>query len=503
MLTQSDVKSLTLSDFKHIFENYHHLFPTTPMTHQYASILWAMIDRTEGMFLHGIGTGKTLASLYTTEIWRCNRILVVSPTSVMKTWKDQIQEHTKYTYALLNGTGEQRRAKIKNDFSKFHIINYEGLKTVFGKKTPVTKRGKVTGSRFVPDINAICLTEYDALIFDECHRLANFDSLQTKISYRLGHHVQKILMLTGTPMAKDIRDFWSELMVLNDGETLGDDPFVFKHTYMKQFEMSARGNKFAQWYPKPDAIETIVEKISHVAIRYDTAECCDLPDLVEEKRHVDMSEEQKKATKAILGDLKAQLEMGHLDVKNVINKASKLAQVGSGMLIGDEGEVTYLKSNPKIDELISLIHNEIPGKCIIYHNFVAVGRMIEERFRKANIKFRSCRGETKNKEKQIDDFQHNDDVRALIAHPQSGGEGLNLQMAHVVVFLDQIYAGSTLREQCIGRVWRKGQELTCVIIDLMINDPVSHQESIDDRIHASAITKKDLAKSILDWIRDL
>ena len=215
-----------------------------------------------------------------------------------------------------------------------------------------------------------------------------------------------------------------------------------------------------------------------------------------------MSVEQKKLTLAIVANLKQDLKEFKLSTKDVINKASKLAQIASGFLIGEEGEIKYLKSSPKLDELIDLLLLEVQGKVIIFHNFVASGRMIEKRLKSKGIKFRSVRGETKNQPQQIDDFQHDPSIKALVSHPLSGGEGLNLQVANVVIFYDPIYAGATLRQQCIGRVYRKGQGKVCVIIDLQIQDPDSAVDSIDERILASALSKRDLAKSMLDWIRD-
>ena len=55
--------------------------------------------------------------------------------------------------------------------------------------------------------------------------------------------------------------------------------------------------------------------------------------------------------------------------------------------------------------------------------------------------------------------------KVLVAHPKSGGEGLNLQCANVVIFYGNGWEGPTVREQAIGRVWRMGQELPVLIMD--------------------------------------
>lgn len=497
-VTQAEVKSLTLDDLEYIFGDKY-AFQTTPRIHQYASILWALY-RGESMFLHGIGTGKTLTAIYTSQVWDVDRVLVVCPTTVMKTWYDQIEEHTSYTYALLQGEGRTRKMIVENDFSKFHIINYEGLRTVWGRKIDAVERGK-KGSKYVPDHDAINRSPYDCIIWDEFHRLKSWGALQTQISYALARYTNKRIMLSGTPLAKSIQDFWSELMILDDGKTLGDDQFVFLHTYMQRIEMESRGRKFYEWFPKKDATQKIIAKVAQVAIRYDVSECADLPDLIEQKRMVQPSEEQRKLRNAIVNDLKEELEEGKINLKNVINKSAKLAQISGGFYYDDVKQPVYLKTNPKADELIEMLMTEVQGKCIVYHNFIPTGRLIEERLRKAKIKFCSLRGEVKNKAKQINLFQHDERYRVMVAHPKSGGEGLNFQVANVIIFFEQVYSGSILRPQCIGRIWRSGQEEPCVVVDLL-QEGKRGDLSIDEKIFSSARTKRDLAKEILDWIRD-
>lgn len=500
LITQSECKSLLPEDFKYIFEEYR--FKTTPMAHQFASILWAM-HRDCVMYFHDIGTGKTLAALYTLQLWGVKRTLVVCPNSVMSTWQDQVKEHTNLPVTLLTGTTVERRHLVVNDPAPIHVINYEGLKMIFGKKV---KKRKGKGMEFVPDTQAIHTTGYDCIVADECHRLKGWQAITTQIAYAVADYADKTLMLSGTPVAKDIRDFWSELMVLDGGQTLGSDLMVFLHTYMKrmtfEFKRGKRDVKFSEWYPKKGSLDIILEKLRQVVIRFDINECFELPEKIEQQRKVPMSDEQRKLTKTIGKEFKAEFEHGKVTEEDIMNTASKLAQVASGFMYVKE-QPQFLKKNPKLDELMDLLNTEINGKVIVFHNFVPTAHMIEARLAKAKIKFRSVRGEIPDTAKHIRDFQQKDDIKVLVAHPKSGGEGLNLQMANVVIFFEQVYEGSTLRPQCIGRVWRKGQEQTCVIIDLLIDNPDDGADSIDKKILEIANNKGRLANKVLDWLRDL
>lgn len=506
LLTQQEAKALTEADFAYIFGK-DFTFKTKPMVHQFASIVWAM-DRDCGLFLHDIGTGKTLSALYTVEMWKCKKILVICPNSVRKTWMDQIKEHTDCSYVVLEGGAKERSELMEDSKSKFHIINYEGLKCLFAKKAPVIKKGEQTGSKYVPDHDRIVRMEYDCIVWDECHHAAGSGtSLQSQISYHLGRYARKRLMLTGTPISRDIRDFFWEFKILDDGVCLGESEFEFLHTYLNRVQIKTKSHTFFDWFPKKGASQQIIQKIAPSTIRYDVSECFDLPELIFESRHVQCTMEQRKLLRAAIEGLKVEIESGRLNVKNILNFENlanptiKLAQIGSGIVL-NEGQATHLKDNPKVDEVIDIIQSEVSGKCVVFHNFVEVGRVIEERLRKLNIKFRSLRGEIKDKLKQIDDFQKKEDVKVLVAHPLSGGEGLNFQVANVAIFVDWVGMGSILRDQCIGRIHRKGQAKPCVIIDVLLSDAESGKFTVDEKLHESVSVKCDVAKVLLDWIRD-
>lgn len=499
-ITQSAVKGLSREDLEFILENYMKLFKTSPRIHQLASILWA-ICRNEGTLVHDIGTGKTLAAIYTALCWNCDRILVVCPNSVRKTWIDEIQKHTNLCFQVLDGDGKRRRELVESDFSKFHILNYEGLKISFGIKVPVrNKKGEIVKHQYEPDHDLIVKMPYDCIIWDESHHCKS-GSMQSRISCELGKFAKKRLMLTGTPVAKDIRDLFWEFLILDQGKTLGSNEFEFLHTYMNRIEFKTRKRVYYDWVPKKGAKDEILKLISEKCIRYDASECCDLPELIIENRHIEYSDEQKELIHNVVDGLKEELKVGNLTIKNIENRSQKLCQIGSGFIL-QEGKVEHLKSNPKLDELIDLIETEISGKSIVFHNFVEEGREIEEGLRKAKIKFRSVRGEIKDKLKQIDDFQNDETVRVLVAHPLSSGEGLNLQIANVIIFYNFSGMGVIQYRQCTGRIHRSGQTQRCTAVHLIMVDQKAKTESLDEKIIERLLENVDTSQAILDYIRD-
>lgn len=500
MIDQQQVKSLTTEDFEGIFKGYLTDFKTTPRLHQFASALWGF-ERNKVMFLLGIGTGKTYAALLTDALWNADDLhyastLIVCPNSVKEVWKNEIRKHMidDYKYVVLEGSTAERKKLLYNTQVKYYIINYEGLKLLFSEREQ-KRRG---GTKHVPSSKLIQSKQFGCIIIDESHRAKEFKSIQSQILYKLSQTTQKTIMLTGTPYGSDMSDFWSEFMVLDQGDTLGQSWGLFMNEYFNRYQITVHGHNIDQWSIKKDAREEILEKIGPRVIRYSTEECIDLPPVTYSIRYVNFSEKQKELYTKILADMKIELEEGKIKINNIVNKSLKLLQLSSGFLIkGDQ--VSYLKSNPKLKDLMDIL-SEVEDKAIVFHHFVAEGHMIEKKLKSKGIKFASMRGEIKDKPAEYKKFVEDPTVRVLIAHPLTGGEGLNLQVANVIIFFSQIGGGAITRTQTEGRIVRAGQERPCVIIDLLARNVLSKEESIDEKIHKASKDKKEVAENLLRWL---
>jgi len=155
LLTSQQAKSLPIEDIRDTLSPV--TFMTTPMSHQARCLLWAL-ERSRIAYWLDVGTGKTLLALYTAYLWDCNDVLVICPNSVIQTWIDQIKEHTDFTHTVLRGTADERRRKLAAR-GNISIINYEGLRVLWGKKV---------GKKYRPDMAAIDRSRFGAVIVDEC-----------------------------------------------------------------------------------------------------------------------------------------------------------------------------------------------------------------------------------------------------------------------------------------------------------------------------------------------
>ncbi len=473
----------SLSDYE-LFELFKETpFKRKPFRHQLCSIAFAL-DNNRVMFLHDIGTGKTLTALYSILMWKTKKTLVVCPTSVVRTWVEEIERYTPFKYELLLGTTKERKQKLSKQ-ADIYIINYEGLKWLFATKQKIKVKGKLQ-NKFVLDWDEIKKYTFDCVLADEFHRFKDSRTIQTKIAVSLSAKSDYVIMMSGTPIVNNELDIFSEFLVLDSGETFGTNAYKFLNTYFKQ-------DWWGNWTIKGEKErQQILSLMEPKVIRYSKEECVDLPDKTYEVRWVTQSKEQGELTDKILEGIRVDLENGSLKPQNALLRTNKLAQITGGFLITNK-KMNKLKTNPKINELEECL-KEIKGKVIVFHQYQEEGRKIEALCKKMKIGFASLRGEIKNKEKEYKKFKEDVNIKVLVSHPLSAGEGLNFQNASTIIFFSNSYS-NVARQQCEGRIYRAGQQNKCTFIDIIMKG------TIDERILEAQRGKKDISDSLLSWLK--
>ena len=486
-------KGLALADYTDMFADIG--FKSTPRKHQYASMAWAL-ERDRVAFWHDVGLGKTLTALYTARLWGCKKVFVVCPNSVRWTWQEEAAKHFhQFTYhdyplpadstnllpfgtVILNGTTAERRASFNyssNYSNELVVINYEGLRHLFGakKRVPVPRS---TGLVYdlEPDLGK---DGFDCLILDEMHHLRTGTSIQTRICWELSQSVDKVIGLTGTPLDRDEQELWSEYFAIDQGKSLGTNYYRFLNTHFNKY-----GFKHVL---KSGEQDKILERIAPITIRYDKTECDDLPALTTQVRWLDMSPSQITET-----------DLTTLSVSNLKEAQTlgiRLSRICGGL--GARDATLWYTENPKRDALIQMLLHEIRGKVIIFHHFVQEGRLIEAALTKHKLGYVSMRGETKNKQASIESFRNDPKIKCLVAHPRCASEGINVQSAtNNIIFYSRDWSGIS-RNQGIGRIWRTGQERPCLVTDLVMRN------SVDTVTYNAILKKQDVAQAILDWMQ--
>lgn len=488
-----DYHSIKEEKLRDIFKNVP--FSMDPMYHQMLTFSHALGENAKRvLMLHDIGTGKTLSATWLMyHFWRPKKILVVCPRSAFRGWRRDLGPNTDWNYIILEGLQEERKEILAEAKHDVYIINYEGLKSIYGEREQPRGKSKkrpwfVASSKMVDG--------FDAIVLDEVHKCGNsgtsnptLNSLQTEICYQLSWRAKYCIGLTGT-INPDLSQLWAVTKVVDLGDTFGVNYWNFRRRYMHNV-------RWKDWEPNEGAEELVMRELLPMTTSFSREECLpNLPGRMDSVREADASKEQEKLFKKCLEGLNVELREGVLNASNVLVRTQKLRQIASGFLyLDDKGErgIKRLKQNPKL-QLLEDIFDETRLKVIIWHQFTEEAHIIEEWADKEGIHYASLRAEIKDKDVEEEKFMTDPDCQLLIAHPACAKESLDFTCCHLMVFFSN--SGSIIeRLQCEGRIRRKFQNYRQFFIDLVIKDSV-------DEIRVGSITnQKEVAEKMLNFIR--
>lgn len=413
--------------------------------------------------LNGMGTGKTLSTLwaydYLRRIGEVDKMLVVAPLSTLeRTWADEVWQHFPHLEtAVLHGS-KSRRLKLLDSDADIYIINHHGLEIL---KDELANR---------PDINHICIDEV------AIYRNAATNMWKAANTVCNGQSLRSVWGLTGTPIPNSPTDAFGQIKLINPSKA----PKYFnrfRDLLMRQI------NQFL-WVPRHDAVD-IVHGLMQPSIRYSLDECTDLPPQIVVERTAELSPEQKKAYKSMFNQLKAEHDGGEIVAVNEAVKAGKLLQICCGVAYGSNGQDIVLPMPSRlgiVDELIE----ESEGKVIVFVPFtgalnavaehVATSLIANDHHKKqlveAKMKGERVINETtavvdgsvsKSKRDQIfGDFQKQKYPRVLVAQPATMSHGLTLTAGTTIIWFAPTHSNETF-EQANARVRRPGQTRSTVI----------------------------------------
>ena len=441
----------------------------TPMSHQRETAAFLTTHK-RGIVLNDMGTGKTLSALwaadYLMSIGAVKRVLIIGSMSNMKeTWADSIFESLIHrTYAVLHGTAARRRKLLATD-TDFCIINHDGFEII----------AKDAAGKF------------DLIIVDEAAALRNpsTDRFRVLRKYVDDHRDCRLWLMTGTPTPNEPTDAWA-LAKLVGSPTLSSTYTGFRDKVMM---------KLGKWkmVPRPNSPE-IVAQVLVPSIRFERADCVDLPEVIYQTRKVQLSDEQKKAYKAMLKHLIVEAESGAITAANEAVKAQKLVQIACGVAYDEKGNVVELDSKPRISELLECLE-QLGGKAIVFVPLKGVQHMLKRHLCK-KYKVEVINGDVSLniRTEVFREFQHGSGVDIILAHPGTMAHGLTLTSAKAIIW----YGPTTSNEQYTqanARTERIGKKHTTMLIHFEATD-------LEYRMFTRLRNKQKLQGVLLDILGD-
>lgn len=398
-----------------------------------------------------MGLGKTIQSITAVEILAqtsgVERVLVICPTALRHQWKQEIERFVDRTACVIEGFTEERRKRF-NEESFYKIANYD-----------IVHR----------DLDLINAWHPDVVILDEAQRIKNWETRRAKCVKQIDSTYA--IVLSGTPLENRLSELHS-IMEFVDKFHLGP---LFRFLDAHQH---TDGHGRVIGYRQLDQIK---ESLAPVLVRRKKNDVLlELPERTDKHFFVDMTDEQR-AIHDEYRDMVTQIVAKWRRRGFLTEQEQRRLMVGL-QYMRMSCNSTYLidkvtEHGPKIGECCTLLNDilETPdNKVVIFSQWLGTHELIMRRLngKTALCTFYHGSLDSKGRKEVIDRFKNDADCRILLC-TDSGGVGLNLQVASSLVNMDQPWNPAVL-EQRIGRIHRLGQHRNVQVYHFVARDTIEH-----------------------------
>ncbi|MDB5252234.1 MAG: helicase [Flaviaesturariibacter sp.] len=422
-----------------------------------------------GILADDMGLGKTVQALSYLQHYHDTghedmKVLVVCPTTLIYNWENEIRKFTPtLTYHIHHGPQRLRSAE---ELGQFNII--------------ITTYGTLRS-----DIKTFIQVPLDYAVLDESQAIKNPQSKVTKAAALL--NAKHRICMSGTPLQNNTFDIYAQMNFLNPG-MLGTMEFFRQ-------EFSIPIDKFGEKEQKDH-----LKKLLYPFILRRTKEqvAKDLPEKTEMVLWCEMGDEQRRIYDAYRNDFRARIlgtidEQGiHKSQLTILQGLMKLRQICDSPAILNEPE-PFGNHSIKLEELAREIAENIGDhKALVFSQFLGMLGLIREKLTEAGIRYEYFDGSTSapDREKAIQSFQKDSEVRVFLISLKAGGVGLNLTAADYVYIVDPWW-NPAVEQQAIDRTHRIGQTKNIFAYRMICKD------TIEDKIMQLQERKRLLAKELI------
>jgi SNF2 family DNA or RNA helicase len=329
------------------------------------------------------------------------------------------------------------------------------------------------------------------MVMDESHLIKNVSSQRWKAADKFGKRVAYRLIMTGTPIAKDLSDEWSQLKWLDES--------IIGIRYLASFrnEYCIMGGYEGREVLSHKNVDRFKQKVEKFTFRATKEEIGILPKSYDHW-NFDLSKPQKDMIKSLKKDLQAQIESGQITTaSNAALKLMRIQQVSNGFVVDEDENIHSIfkdpKENPRIAALIEFLSSK-EGKIIIWCRFIQDILMVKEVLGEQAVFYYGAVSDN-DRQKAVKDFLSETGPRFFVANPATGGTGLNLQGSCQSVVYFSNSENSIERWQSEDRTHRIGTVGSVVYTDLIAKG------SMDLKILSNLRRKKGISDMALGDIQ--
>ena len=417
-----------------------------------------------------MGLGKTSITLTALnnllfDSFEVRRILVIAPLRVARnTWGAEIEKWDHLNslhYSVAVGTETERLSALRKP-ADIYLINRENVQWLISE----------SGIPF----------DFDMVVIDELSSFKNHQTKRFKVLMKVRPKVKRIVGLTGTPSSNGLMDLWAEFRLLDMGERLGRFIGQYRTSYFRPDKQN--GQVVFSYKPLPGAEKQIYGKISDITISMKSTDHLRMPELINSRYTVYLSERENSRYADLKEELVLQLPDGEVTAANAASLSGKLSQMANGAVYTDAGETVPVHER-KLDALEDIIEAANGKPVLVAYWFRHDLERISERLQKLKIPY--ARLDTDGSIRKWNAGE----IPVALIHPASAGHGLNLQSGGNTLVWFGLTWSLELYQQTVARLWRQGQESETVVVQHIIT-----KGTIDERI-MKALSEKDTTQAAL------
>lgn len=495
-----------------------------PLPHQRYALERAMATNdVRYMLADEVGLGKTIeAGMIIKEMKTrglIERILVVCPKGLITQWEAEMWEKFGERFTIITPDDYGTLQKLNPDQNVFEqftcvISPMDAIKPMDAR---VGWSAEKVDAYNRDRIESVVNGGWDLIIIDEAHRVAgnNSDVARHKLGTLLAKASPNLLLLTATPHSGKTEPFLRLMQLLDRSafpntkavvreqvapylirtekreavDNEGNPLFKARHTHIVEVAWESRHHLQQELY------EAVTE---YVRVGYNKA-------MREQKAYIGFlmilfQRLVSSSTEAIIDSLNRRLDvlqnqseqlfqfdasdMAESELEETMDEAlhamsmnmqQEITHLESLLALARQARAQYMDAKAeRLEELLSHLHHpDDQPKIIIFTEFIATQKALRQQCEFAGFSTTLINGNMTLEERNasLRDFRHNKDI---LISTDAGGEGLNLQFAHIVINFDLPWNPMKI-EQRIGRADRIGQEHDVEVYNFILADTVENR----------------------------
>jgi SWI/SNF-related matrix-associated actin-dependent regulator 1 of chromatin subfamily A len=462
------IKDNTVKDVVINYEKYSH---RPPLEHQKEAIQ-KLVENKKFILADDMGLGKTTSTIIASLESGSKKVLIICPATLKINWKREIENYSDKAVYIAEGKNFSTEAD-------FVIINYDIIKNFHDTK----KKGE----------SQILDANFDLVVVDEAHYIKNATAQRTKLINDLVKKVDRLWLLTGTPMTSRPIDYFNLLSLIES--PVAKNWMAYAIRYCQGYQFNVGGRKVWNVMGASN-LEELRDRTTGLTLRRLKENVLDLPDKIITPVYLRL---KSKMYEEIMGEYYDWYDKNPEESKSLTVQFTKLTKIRQ--VIADE----------KIAQTIELAENivEQGKKVIIFCNFTDSLNKICEHFGKTAVKLDGSMSKPE-RQHSVDGFQENDKVKVFVGNIKAAGVGLTLTAGEAVIMNDLSFLPSD-HAQAEDRAYRYGQKNNVLVyypifentIEGIIYDILNNKKQVIATVMGDNQNTADAAEEILNRINEM